>query len=1061
MANFDGVITPLPAWADIPQASNKMQLLGGPGGPLNSQALALGARTELLKNESARLSSDMAVTNARISSLVVSNNPTTDNAELIDIRTTASGIVSASAGDAVRFQSHLYNKTLVPLTLETNFYLSPGGNKVAHGSANYTYGTITLPAGEYYFEAQADASARVLFIDGKAYPDLPGSIPTQYYRTVIKVHQPTTIKVSSYVVPPLLYSVNTRTSGNSDFDEVTGLTPTSGYYMTSNGGLAPLGSYSYIDIQAKLGETYLIKGYISQAARLCRADGVTYPAVDQPIHTFVSNTVTMKADGVLRVSYENADGVSISKLRHGAATATNANSAELADARLTASGRKLSSAGAASRYQSYLYNKTPVPLTLETKFFLGTGGNKIPHNSPAYTFGTITLPVGEYYFEAQADASARVLFINGKTYPDLPGSIPTQDYRTTFVITEPTTISVSSYIVPPLLYSVNKLDGYMTDVTGLTPINGYSMNSSGALTALDGNSYVDIEAKFGETYFIKGYVSQASRLYKADGVVFPASDQPVHTLVSNTVTMKADGLLRVSYMTADGVTIRRSTKSDVLQPLLIDLDSRQKTTNAELLDIRTSANGRVLPSAGAAARFQSYLYNKTLVPLTLETNFYMHTNGNKVAHGSANYTYGTITLPAGEYYFEAQADALARVLLVDGKTYPDLSGSIPTQYFRTVLKVHQPTTIKVSSYVVPPLLYSVNTLESGNSDFDEVTGLIPTSGYYMSSSGGLVPLGSYSYIDIQAKLGETYFIKGYISQAARLCRADGVTFPAVDQPVHTLVSNTVTMKADGVLRVSYETADGVTIGKLKQDKYLAPVLSDLDNKTKLLSDHFFYRTLHRKVLALGDSLTSGGNYQSPRNGQSIEECYPYYLNLASGWIVTNGGHSGITPVGMWDSQISKGNYLGSNYDACIFWLGTNGGLTDTITEDTASGSYLTYASTNTGRYCSCIEKLLADNPKLKIYLLKVYAAGGLVVQTNQVIDKIGIKYNLPVLDPNSTGAIYPAPALHTTNAVHFDKIGNLVLANEIFKRVLSTIASNLGSYNQPLYGTRVSTIFDK
>ena len=269
------------------------------------------------------------------------------------------------------------------------------------------------------------------------------------------------------------------------------------------------------------------------------------------------------------------------------------------------------------------------------------------------------------------------------------------------------------------------------------------------------------------------------------------------------------------------------------------------------------------------------------------------------------------------------------------------------------------------------------------------------------------------------------------------------------------------MKADGLLRVSYMTADGVTIGKLKQDKYLAPVLSDLDNKTKLLSDNFFYRTLHRKVLALGDSLTSGGNYQPPLTGQSIEECYPYYLNLASCWIVTNGGHSGITPVGMWDSQISKGNYLGSNYDACIFWLGTNGGLTDTITEDTARGRYLSYASTKTGRNCSCIEKLLADNPKLKIYLLKVYAAGGRVVQTNQVIDKIGIKYNLPVLDPNSTGAIYPAPALHTANGVHFDKIGNLVLANEIFKRVLSTIASNLGSYNQPLYGQRASTIFDK
>ncbi|WP_324026095.1 hypothetical protein [Aeromonas caviae] len=49
MANFDGVLTPPAGWPDVPQASNQMALLGGPGGPMNAQAEALAARSERLK----------------------------------------------------------------------------------------------------------------------------------------------------------------------------------------------------------------------------------------------------------------------------------------------------------------------------------------------------------------------------------------------------------------------------------------------------------------------------------------------------------------------------------------------------------------------------------------------------------------------------------------------------------------------------------------------------------------------------------------------------------------------------------------------------------------------------------------------------------------------------------------------------------------------------------------------------------------------------------------------------------------------------------------------------
>lgn len=51
MANFDGVLAPAAGWNDVPQATNKMALLGGPGAPLNAQAEALAARSGLLAHK--------------------------------------------------------------------------------------------------------------------------------------------------------------------------------------------------------------------------------------------------------------------------------------------------------------------------------------------------------------------------------------------------------------------------------------------------------------------------------------------------------------------------------------------------------------------------------------------------------------------------------------------------------------------------------------------------------------------------------------------------------------------------------------------------------------------------------------------------------------------------------------------------------------------------------------------------------------------------------------------------------------------------------------------------
>lgn len=48
MADFDGNIDPSSSWASVPQLSTEAQALGGAGGPMNAQAVALTARTKWL-----------------------------------------------------------------------------------------------------------------------------------------------------------------------------------------------------------------------------------------------------------------------------------------------------------------------------------------------------------------------------------------------------------------------------------------------------------------------------------------------------------------------------------------------------------------------------------------------------------------------------------------------------------------------------------------------------------------------------------------------------------------------------------------------------------------------------------------------------------------------------------------------------------------------------------------------------------------------------------------------------------------------------------------------------
>lgn len=72
MANFDGSIDPAAEWADVPQLSDTAVALGGAGGPMNAQAVAITARLKFLEASKASNAALAAIDAAKASNASVS-----------------------------------------------------------------------------------------------------------------------------------------------------------------------------------------------------------------------------------------------------------------------------------------------------------------------------------------------------------------------------------------------------------------------------------------------------------------------------------------------------------------------------------------------------------------------------------------------------------------------------------------------------------------------------------------------------------------------------------------------------------------------------------------------------------------------------------------------------------------------------------------------------------------------------------------------------------------------------------------------------------------------------
>ena len=197
-----------------------------------------------------------------------------------------------------------------------------------------------------------------------------------------------------------------------------------------------------------------------------------------------------------------------------------------------------------------------------------------------------------------------------------------------------------------------------------------------------------------------------------------------------------------------------------------------------------------------------------------------------------------------------------------------------------------------------------------------------------------------------------------------------------------------------------------------------------------------------RILCIGDSLTFGGVSLT----DSTSKNYPYYLEKHYPCKTYNHGKSGESTKTWWNKWRANVNFT-YGYDIVLIMLGTNGGLSDTLSIDVEPYSnYQDYADTNTGDYCKIIEWLMENtNNNAQIFLIippynhyndEKYQQ---LQEVRNVLPKIAERYCLPIIDA------YSESGMNAFNENVFRSIDNLHFTEEGkgYEKLATLFASSL------------------
>lgn len=208
------------------------------------------------------------------------------------------------------------------------------------------------------------------------------------------------------------------------------------------------------------------------------------------------------------------------------------------------------------------------------------------------------------------------------------------------------------------------------------------------------------------------------------------------------------------------------------------------------------------------------------------------------------------------------------------------------------------------------------------------------------------------------------------------------------------------------------------------------------NTVETLENDYCILSEFDNIFCAGDSLTWGAVYtgSGAADYRAAKKPYNTVLGLRTGSTIARDAQMGIDAIGYVSKLASiteKTNQL------CIIYLGTNGGLTDTIDTDAPGDDKSQYdLTTETGAYCYIVKHCLEVNAK--VLLVKIYAGGGTpgVSTTNTVIGKVAEKFGVAAIENESLPSKYHIwPNGEGYDSTHLNDFGYAAFAEYLIRQV--------------------------
>ena len=197
------------------------------------------------------------------------------------------------------------------------------------------------------------------------------------------------------------------------------------------------------------------------------------------------------------------------------------------------------------------------------------------------------------------------------------------------------------------------------------------------------------------------------------------------------------------------------------------------------------------------------------------------------------------------------------------------------------------------------------------------------------------------------------------------------------------------------------------------------------------------------ITAIGDSLTYSQVYTGANTHRQSYNPYPKVLGRLLGCTYDILAVSGDTPITWWARY--ENDLTNTDKDNLfIVYLGTNGGLTDTLATDAPENlDPSLWSNTNTGCYAKIVNKCSTLGGKIILIQPWVVSAGASLSTTQSVINQIATRFNCVSIAPikleNPNYHYYPDKT--GSNTVHLNDLGYAVFAQQVVDEV-STLSDN-------------------